>query len=393
MSEPSGAAAAGTQPELRNNENDAPGGELGGFTVYESGTPVGTDPGNGKEVHVGAFYIHAADGVRDLSISNIPIISDGIFRKAELDILEGRLSFTGYDAATGRLDYIYRGLSGAAHHSPDDLISRIEEVRLIDRDGDVTTGLFRINFVDDVLIGVDDAYRLDPGQSLYNNRANLLLNDHGADGRTVYGIEGDLTDPANNSLTGEHGSVTIGFGGQVTYIPKAGDRGGVDEFRVLISDDDGDKSTSLLSFQVGPQTPTGDRITRVNLEAEGPGASEQNGTASSSRLSYFITRTGDLSAPATVTWSVTGAGSNPATGDDFKGGVLPSGTVSFAPGEGMAILSFNVADDTQAEANETFQITMTSATGAVMGPGVSRVGTILDRNGVGPRRPPRAGAG
>src|SRR5207302_7593862 len=53
------------------------------------------------------------------------------------------------------------------------------------------------------------------------------------------------------------------------------------------------------------------------------------GNSGSTAYSYTLTRTGDASAAATVQWSVSGTGANPADATDF-GGALPSGTVSFA---------------------------------------------------------------
>jgi hypothetical protein len=62
---------------------------------------------------------------------------------------------------------------------------------------------------------------------------------------------------------------------------------------------------------------------------------------------------------------------------DFVGGMLPSGTVSFAAGETGKTVTVNVAGDTAMEADEGFTVTLSAPTGAAL-TGASAIGSILN---------------
>src|SRR5260221_13207425 len=62
-------------------------------------------------------------------------------------------------------------------------------------------------------------------------------------------------------------------------------------------------------------------------------ATQAEGNSGSTPYTFTITRTGDTSTAATVNYTVTGNGANPATAGDFPGNALPSGTVSLAEGQ------------------------------------------------------------
>jgi hypothetical protein len=70
-----------------------------------------------------------------------------------------------------------------------------------------------------------------------------------------------------------------------------------------------------------------------------------------------VTRAGDLSGAASARWAVAGAAVN---GAGFTGGILPTGTVSFAGGESSKVISVNVAGDTDVETNEAFSVKLSS---------------------------------
>ncbi|TCS36271.1 Calx-beta domain-containing protein [Paucimonas lemoignei] len=81
-----------------------------------------------------------------------------------------------------------------------------------------------------------------------------------------------------------------------------------------------------------------------------------NGTAG--QMTFTVTRSGDLSVATSVDWSVV-AGT--ATAADFAGGVLPSGSVSFAAGETSKTITVNLAGDGAHEGNETFTVQLSNA--------------------------------
>jgi Ca2+-binding RTX toxin-like protein len=98
------------------------------------------------------------------------------------------------------------------------------------------------------------------------------------------------------------------------------------------------------------------------------------GNADTTALTFVLTRTGDLTLESSVDWTVNG---NTATANDFVGGVLPSGRITFAAGETEKTITVNVAGDTRYEADETFSLTLSNASGATLGNAVTQ-GTILN---------------
>ncbi|MBU8874081.1 M10 family metallopeptidase C-terminal domain-containing protein [Reyranella sp. MMS21-HV4-11] len=103
----------------------------------------------------------------------------------------------------------------------------------------------------------------------------------------------------------------------------------------------------------------------ASLSIAATSADKAEGQSGSSAFTFTVTRTGDLSGAASAQWAVTGAAVNAA---DFTGGELPTGTVSFAAGEGSKVISIHVAGDTAVESNEAFSVTLSNASaGTVIG--------------------------
>ena len=68
-----------------------------------------------------------------------------------------------------------------------------------------------------------------------------------------------------------------------------------------------------------------------------------------------------------VNWAVTGTGVTPASATDFANGVLPTGILTFAPGETTKTILVPVRGDLVDEADGTFQVTLSNPTrGAVL---------------------------
>jgi hypothetical protein len=83
-----------------------------------------------------------------------------------------------------------------------------------------------------------------------------------------------------------------------------------------------------------------------------------------------------------VDWALNGNGANPALASDFAGNVLPSGTVSFAAGETSKTILIPINNDSIAEADESFTITLTNPSGASLDTvAASAQGTIIDDDG------------
>lgn len=85
------------------------------------------------------------------------------------------------------------------------------------------------------------------------------------------------------------------------------------------------------------------------------------GTGGTTPFTFTVSRAGNLAVASTAAWSVAGiagTGTLPANAADFAGNALPSGTVSFAPGESFRTITIQVAADTLGETNERFAVTL-----------------------------------
>ncbi|WP_299199344.1 Calx-beta domain-containing protein [uncultured Amphritea sp.] len=89
-------------------------------------------------------------------------------------------------------------------------------------------------------------------------------------------------------------------------------------------------------------------------------ASTMEGTGEGGTAQFLVTRVGDTSQASTVGYQITGVGENPADASDFDGGVYPSGSVSFAPGESTQLIDVLLSGDTQLEGFETFAVTLSA---------------------------------
>ncbi|MGR0187650.1 Calx-beta domain-containing protein [Azospirillum aestuarii] len=111
----------------------------------------------------------------------------------------------------------------------------------------------------------------------------------------------------------------------------------------------------------------------LSIAAENGSAVEGNdGTTA---LTFLVTRTGDTSGSTTVSYAVAGSSSAPTSAGDFVGYTLPHGTVTFAAGEQTARITVNVQGDRDVEADETFTVTLSNASGGTIGT-ASATGTI-----------------
>ena len=94
-------------------------------------------------------------------------------------------------------------------------------------------------------------------------------------------------------------------------------------------------------------------------------ANKAEGNSGSTAFTFTVTRTGDTSGASSAHWAVGGSAVNAA---DFAGGVLPSGTVSFAAGEATKTITLSIAGDKRVEGNEAFTVTLSSPSeGTVIG--------------------------
>ncbi len=99
--------------------------------------------------------------------------------------------------------------------------------------------------------------------------------------------------------------------------------------------------------------------TALSIATETGSLSQAEGNTGTVTYRYTVTRFGDVSSPGTVNWSVAGVGTRPANANDFAGGVLPSGSLTFSgPTDITKTITINVASDTNFENDENFAITL-----------------------------------
>lgn len=107
-------------------------------------------------------------------------------------------------------------------------------------------------------------------------------------------------------------------------------------------------------------------------------ASVSEGNSGSKTVIYTIVRSGDLSGSATVDYQVTG--SNGGDAADTIGG-LPTGSLTFAPGQSERTVSFVLRGDTRVEADEAFTLTLSNpSAGILIKPSDSTLVTNDDTN-------------
>jgi hypothetical protein len=159
-------------------------------------------------------------------------------------------------------------------------------------------------------------------------------------------------------------------------------------------------SDGSLSIQVGPGSNAPGNVDNAKLNgfavfAEGAqpvlpslsiaaaSASKAEGNAGSTAFTFTVSRAGDTSGASTVNYAVSGSGASGATANDFAGGTLPSGTVSFAAGETNKTVTVNVAGDSVVEPSEGFTVTLSQPTGATITT-ASASGSILNDDSAPP---------
>lgn len=100
-----------------------------------------------------------------------------------------------------------------------------------------------------------------------------------------------------------------------------------------------------------------------SLWIEAVTTSAAEGNAGSTPFSMMLLRGSSDLNPATVTWTVSGTGANPASAADFSGGAFPTGTANFAAGQSEVLIAINVAGDTANEPDEGFRVTLSNPNG------------------------------
>jgi ELWxxDGT repeat protein len=130
-----------------------------------------------------------------------------------------------------------------------------------------------------------------------------------------------------------------------------------------------------------------DDVAIPTLAIAATSASQTEGNSGSKAFTFTVTRGDNTTGSNNVDWAVTGSGSNPANATDFAGGLLPSGVVSFAPGESSKVITVDVQGDTTVELNENFTVTLSNPTNGATITTATATGTINNDDFIGTSGP------
>jgi len=105
-----------------------------------------------------------------------------------------------------------------------------------------------------------------------------------------------------------------------------------------------------------------------------PGPSQNEGDGGLTPFTFTVNLSTGYSLPVTVSYQ-TSDGTATAADNDYQ---AASGSIIILAGETSGAITVNVVGDTKVESNETFNLTLTSATNAVIGSPSASVGTIVN---------------
>ncbi|MDT4773101.1 repeat domain protein [compost metagenome] len=246
-------------------------------TVNEANLADGSARNEVSLTRSGTFTINAPDGLTNLSIGAINLISGGVaagFPQSITSPLGSTLTITGYDPATGVVSYSYTLNRAETHASGEGANSLAEHVTVVasDSNGDSVTGTLDISIIDDVPQAVDDNNGT-ASETLLSLNGNVLSNDvQGADRVTLGENSGPITP---GTFTGTYGTLVLNANGTYTYTLNTSDADfkalhgggdGTETFTYTITDSDGDSSTANLVLQIHNND---DPITIGGLNTEG----------------------------------------------------------------------------------------------------------------------------
>ncbi|WP_414521368.1 Calx-beta domain-containing protein, partial [Umezakia ovalisporum] len=143
-------------------------------------------------------------------------------------------------------------------------------------------------------------------------------------------------------------------------------------YTIEIKSDDQRGGSHVKSFNIDI---TNDLDDDVSLAIAATNASQAEGNTDTKALTFTITRSGNTTSTNAVSWAVTGTETNPANPEDF-GGTLPTGSVTFNPGDTSRLITVYVTGDTTVEADETFTVKLSNPTNSAIITTTTAIGTI-----------------
>ncbi|WDY59384.1 retention module-containing protein [Pseudomonas sp. PSKL.D1] len=226
--------------------------------LNEANLPLGSASNPAALTQQGSFTVVAPDGVFNLNVGGINVVTAGVVTGVGQSITTGlgnTLTITGYNPSTGVVSYSYT-LTGAEQHADGAGTNTLSEhlpVLVSDTDGDVAQGSLDVIIRDDVPKAVNDGNATAATEQHVELTGNVLTNDvQGADrvpgGPVIAG-----------TFVGTYGTLVLAADGSYTYTLNTSDPdfkqlggggNGVETFAYTIKDADGDTSTATLALNV-----------------------------------------------------------------------------------------------------------------------------------------------
>ncbi|WP_194787919.1 retention module-containing protein [Pseudomonas sp. UFMG81] len=248
----------------------------GELSLDEANLAQGSASNPAALTQAGSFTVVAPDGVFNLSVGGINVVTGGVVTGVGQSIVTGLgniLTITGYNPATGVVSYSYT-LTGAEQHPNGGGTNSLGEsfpVLVSDTDGDVASGSLDVTIRDDVPRAVNDSNAVTATEQHTELTGNVLANDiQGAD-RVVGG-------PVQaGTFVGTYGTLVLAADGTYTYTLNTNDVDfknllgggqGVEHFTYTIKDADGDSSSATLTLNV---SNLNDPVTLGGLDTQGGG--------------------------------------------------------------------------------------------------------------------------
>ncbi|MGB3418884.1 MAG: bluetail domain-containing putative surface protein [Dolichospermum sp.] len=229
---------------------------------------------------------------------------------------------------------------------------------------------------------IDNNSSANNGAGIYNEGSLTLTN-------TIVSNNSIINKISSYAVTGEGGGIYNSDTGSITLINSTINQnisefngGGIsNQGTVLINN-------SIISNNTSNYTGGGIFIDTV-LAIAPANAYQSEGDNGSKAFTFTINRTGYLLSAVSVDYTVEGVvliavvdGWESASADDFTGGVFPSGTVSFVPGETSKVIRVNVQGDTTPEvegdfpSQDVFTVTLSNPTNGATITTANAFGTI-----------------
>ncbi|SNS59655.1 retention module-containing protein, partial [Pseudomonas japonica] len=269
------------------------GGEV---TVNEANLPSGSASDGAALVQTGTFSVVAADGVFNLNVGGINVLTSGAVTGVGQSVTTPTgnvLTITGYDPATGVVSYSYTLTSAGSS------LGESIAVSASDSNGDVTSGSLDVTIVDDVPRAVDDTNPSVASEASTVLTGNVLPND-------IQGADRVANPIIPGTFVGTYGTLVLASDGSYTYTLNPSDPDfvnlhgggkGSETFTYTLTDADGDTSTANLVLNI---TNLDDGVSLGGIGANGGIISvyEKNLSTGSSPDAAALTQSGSFTVSA-----------------------------------------------------------------------------------------------